>query len=445
MRKIICRFANQTDLDVFNKQNGLSLTKDVKEYDFRTNTAIYKRTGKLKGFDTSWKPMWADMPDFVEPKVVDFAKIDFIVDEDAPLSTIFSQPTTKKTKSLWFPKLEPHKKRYFRVIGGENPKYPVYVVSKGRSDIRRCKTILYLNLMAVKHFVVVEPDEVSKYADMVNRDKLIFTTVLPLDMRFVEAYETLDNRGTEIGKGPGGARNFCWFHSKTALKSPYHWVMDDNIDGFHYLTRNVKWKMRTGAGLAIAEEFFTRFSNIAIGSLNYSKFVKECDCVPPYIINTRMYSCLFIKNDIPFEWRGRYNEDTILSLDVLTSGKYCTCQLNAFLADKLTTTRVKGGNTDMFYDKEGTYNKSKMLVDEYPEYAKMVYKFSRVHHYVDYSSFKQSLVPSVFVYDLESNQKGMEIVKIPVEWDGDREKDNREYIESHIEECKKISLDNFEL
>ena len=31
MRKIICRFANQTDLDVFNKQNGLSLTKDVKE------------------------------------------------------------------------------------------------------------------------------------------------------------------------------------------------------------------------------------------------------------------------------------------------------------------------------------------------------------------------------------------------------------------------------
>ena len=35
------------------------------------------------------------------------------------------------------------------------------------------------------YFVVVEPDEVSKYADMVSRDKLIFTTVLPLDMRFL--------------------------------------------------------------------------------------------------------------------------------------------------------------------------------------------------------------------------------------------------------------------
>ena len=66
MRKIICRFANQIDLDAFNKQNGLSLTKDVKEYDFRTNTATYKRTGKSKGFDTSWKPIWADMPDIVK-------------------------------------------------------------------------------------------------------------------------------------------------------------------------------------------------------------------------------------------------------------------------------------------------------------------------------------------------------------------------------------------
>lgn len=49
------------------------------------------------------------------------------------------------------------------------------------------------------------------------------------------------------------------------------------------------------------------------------------------------------------------------------------------------------------------------------------------------------------ISNLASNQKGMEIVKIPVEWDGDREKDNREYIESHIEECEKIFLDNFEL
>ena len=76
--------------------------------------------------------------------------------------------------------MELHKKRYFRVVGGKNPKYPVYVVSKGRSDIRLCKTILYLNLMAV------EPDEVSKYTDMVNRDKLVYTVVLPLDMRFVK-------------------------------------------------------------------------------------------------------------------------------------------------------------------------------------------------------------------------------------------------------------------
>ena len=32
MRKVICRFANQNDLDTLNERNGLSLTKDVKEY-----------------------------------------------------------------------------------------------------------------------------------------------------------------------------------------------------------------------------------------------------------------------------------------------------------------------------------------------------------------------------------------------------------------------------
>ena len=41
MRKVICKFDNQIDLDAFNKQNGLNVTKDVKEYDFRTNTVIY--------------------------------------------------------------------------------------------------------------------------------------------------------------------------------------------------------------------------------------------------------------------------------------------------------------------------------------------------------------------------------------------------------------------
>ena len=46
---------------------------------------------------------------------------------------------------------------------------------------------------------------------MVNRDKLVYTVVLPLDMRFVESYKTLDDRGTEIGKGLVGLGTFVGF------------------------------------------------------------------------------------------------------------------------------------------------------------------------------------------------------------------------------------------
>ena len=115
-----------------------------------------------------------------------------------------------------------------------------------------------------------------------------------------------------------------------------------------------------------------------------------CDKTPAFVMNTRIYSFLLIRNDIPYRWRGRYNEDTDLSLRVLKDG-WCTVQFNAFLAGKCTTQKIKGGNTEEFYSKEGTYPKSKMLEDMHPDVAKVVWKFNRWHHHVDYSQFTQTL------------------------------------------------------
>ena len=96
---------------------------------------------------------------------------------------------------------------------------------------------------------------------------------------------------------------------------------------------------------------------------------------------------LLIRNDIPYRWRGRYNEDTDLSLRVLKDG-WCTVQFNAFLGDKATTQTRKGGNTDDFYSKEGTLNKSQMLVDMHPDVAKVVWMYDRWHHEVNYKPFR---------------------------------------------------------
>ena len=166
-----------------------------------------------------------------------------------------------------------------------------------------------------------------------------------------------------------------------------HWVMDDNLDAFHYLNRNIKEPVRTGVIFTSAEDFINRYDNVPLAGFNYYSFCKTTDKVPPFVHNTRIYSCLLIDNSMDIRWRGRYNEDTDLSLRVLKSGK-CTIQFNTFLCGKVTTQRMSGGNTKEFYDEEGTLPKSQMLVDMHPDCAKLVWKFNRWHHQVDYSKFK---------------------------------------------------------
>jgi hypothetical protein len=49
---------------------------------------------------------------------------------------------------------------------------------------------------------------------------------------------------------------------------------------------------------------------------------------------------------------------------------------------------MKGGNTEELYRAEGTRKKSEMLAEMHPDVAKVVWKFNRWHHQVDYSPFK---------------------------------------------------------
>lgn len=260
-------------------------------------------------------------------------------------------------------------------------RHPIYIVSKSRWD--KCYTARALTKLKVPFYVVVEESQFDAYASTLGADKLL---VLP--QAYLDSYDTFDDLGFTKSKGPGAARNFAWEHS-IRQGATWHWVMDDNIEHFFRLLRNLKVRMATGSGLAAVEDFVERYENVAIAGLNYDKFCKATDAVPPYVLNTRIYSCLLIRNDIPYRWRGRYNEDTDLSLRALKDG-WCTIQFNAFLAAKLTTQRIKGGNTDEFYSHEGTLPKSKMLVEMHPDVSKVVWKFSRWHHQVDYKPFRQN-------------------------------------------------------
>ena len=249
-----------------------------------------------------------------------------------------------------------------------NPKYPVYVISKGRWKIPL--TIKALDRMGMEYWVVVEPHEREEYAAVVDRNRIL---VLPF---------------SNLGQGSIPARNWVWEHS-IYIGADRHWILDDNIENFHRLNRNIKPVVHSGAIFKAAEDFVDRYENISLAGFNYFNFCKITDKLPPYVLNTRIYSCILIKNDIPYRWRGRYNEDTDLSLRVLKDG-WCTVLFNAFLAGKVTTMRMTGGNTDELYAEDGRKKMAEALAEAHPDVAKVVWKFNRWQHQVDYSSFRRN-------------------------------------------------------
>jgi len=192
-----------------------------------------------------------------------------------------------------------------------------------------------------------------------------------------------------------------------------HWVLDDNIAAFGRLNRNLYVIVSSGTIFKCAEDFVDRYENVAISGFNYDHLAKAKTIIPPFVLNTRIYSCLLIKNDVPYRWRGRYNEDTDLSLRALKDG-LCTVQFNAFLQEKATTQTIKGGNSEEFYDKEGTFKKSKMIEDMHPDVASVVWRFNRWHHHVNYKRFKLNKLvrKKGLVVPKGVNNYGMVITKI---------------------------------
>lgn len=242
-----------------------------------------------------------------------------------------------------------------------------------------------LEKMRVPYFIVIEEQEFPQYSAVIDKKKILI-----LDLKYKQEYNCCDDLGLTKSTGPGPARNFAWDHS---IKNghAWHWVMDDNIMWFALLNKNFKYHCHDGAFFRAQEDFCLRYTNIAMAGPNYEMFCPRKTRVAPLIMNTRIYSCNLIRNDTPFRWRGRYNEDTDLSLRMLKAG-WCTVQFNGFLQKKINTQKCKGGNTAEFYAKEGTTPKSLMQVKLHPDVSRLTYRFGRVHHFVDYSPFRGNLL-----------------------------------------------------
>jgi len=250
-----------------------------------------------------------------------------------------------------------------------NPKYSIYIPSKGRHDTGQTKRVL--DEMGVPYKIVVEPQEYEDYAKVVEKDKIL---VLPF---------------SNLGEGSIPARNWIWEYSKSKGEEK-HWIIDDNILRFYRLNRNKKVPVGSGTIFRCAEIFTDRYKNVAFSGLNNIAFAHaDSKSIKPYSLNTRIYSMTLINNELPYRWRGKYNEDTDICLRALKDD-WCTIQFNAFLGDKVTTLKMKGGNTDNVYtDGDKRLKFAQSLAKQHPDIVKVTWKYNRWHHQVDYSCFKK--------------------------------------------------------
>jgi hypothetical protein len=359
-----------------------------------------------------WQEHWQGMPEFQQQDLKQVKSIQVHLksfNDLKALSAALGQQITADTRSVWFPKENKQVLKDKAYMDADEkkkitPKYPIYIVSKGRADSRM--TAKALDKLGVPFFIVVEPQEYDTYCAVIDSAK-----VLILDMSYKDRYDVFDD---SIGKGnscgPGAARNFVWDDS-IRRGFAWHWVMDDNIQNFKRLHQNRKIRLQTGAFLRACEEFVERYENVGQAGLNYVFFGSDQKVgnAPAYYQNTRIYSCNLQRNDLPFRWRGRYNEDTDLSLNILKAG-WCTVLFHAFLCTKMRTQTLGGGCTAEFYTKEGTKNKSLILQRMHPDVARCTWRYGRDHHCVDYSGFKQKLIlkPGVTIPQ-GVNEFGMEL------------------------------------
>lgn len=104
---------------------------------------------------------------------------------------------------------------------------------------------------------------------------------------------------------------------------------------------------------------------------------------PPFYLNCHVYSCMLIDNNLEQRWRGTYNADTDLCLQVLAAG-LCTVQFNVFMADKRQTMTQSGGNTEN-YKGDGRLKMARSLERVWPQVAVVGRRYNRPQHVIRYN------------------------------------------------------------
>lgn len=352
--------------------------------------------------EPDWRSEWWGMPEFEMKDASPSRKItiNFLTKEDVlKFADIAGLNITPNTDSVWFPQQKSLKGEFYYDGEKTDSRYPICIPSKGRWDVQ--VTGKALDRLGISYHFFVEETEAEQYIKALGKSKVV---VMPFH---------------DLGQGSIPARNYIWEWAKERGYKR-HWTVDDNIARFVRTHNNRRLNVWGGGFFQAMEDFVDRYENIAMAGPHHKGFAPDRSSnLTPYLLNSRIYSCILLDTTLPYRWRGRYNEDTDLSLRLLKDG-YCTLLFRALLMDKAATVGVrnseamKGGNTDNVYN-TGDHRLAfaESLQKQHPDCVKVIWKFNRWHHQVDYSQFKQNklqLKPGITPTGC-NNEYGMRLVR----------------------------------
>jgi hypothetical protein len=238
------------------------------------------------------------------------------------------------------------------------PRYPVYIPSVGRYAPEMSLTANCLLADGVPFSLVVHPEEADVYAARFGADRI-------LQLPFPKCGYAVPAR--------------CWIMEHSiAQGDARHWQLDDNMRMFRRRYRGKRIPVAAGVALRLTEDFTDRYANVALSAIQYTMFVIAK--MPPFYVNAHVYSCTLVNNAIPYRWRGRYNDDTDLTLQVLAGG-WCTLVVNAVMVDKMRTLTMKGGMAGV-YAGDGRLAMARALERVWPGVVTTIRRFKRPQHWV---------------------------------------------------------------
>jgi hypothetical protein len=247
---------------------------------------------------------------------------------------------------------------------GDEPFYPIFIPSKGRSHNRK-GTVAQLMLSGVPFTLVVEPQEQTVYQNLIA--SLAADNNVSSTLASVVSLPLSDQGVTYV-------RNHI-LHQLAPVDG-WFWIMDDDIQGFHRATNRVNVSISAAEMLREAMRRMKLHSGAALYSIDYPFYAWQYNDAAVAVNSYNNIAVVMNRTLLPpgIQYRFRIREDYDFTLQIILFGQTTVRFRNlSFRVPRMAA--AAGGMTD-YYEKQKAdiAEQNKMFLEMWPSVSREVTK-----------------------------------------------------------------------